>query len=416
MLFPKATITQWIDAHRSEILDTYQSILRIPALSPENGGNGEWDKTRKILEILSAWGWGDWIEVIEIPDERAQKGTRPNIIITYNPTSLALDEGGCIISVAHLDVVPVGDLSQWDHDPFDPVVIEGKLFGRGTEDNGQGLICSLYGLKCIVDLQLPVSHSIKIVLVADEEMGSKYGIQPLVKQNLFNPNDLVVVPDAGVVSGLEIEVAEKIPLRVEITTEGRQGHAARPTDALNTQPIANKLATLLFDRLHSQFAGTDPLFYPPVSTFEPTKRKNNVENVNTLPGKDIQWWDCRLLPSAPKDEIQELFLSTAREIEQESGATITVEFRSHDFQVPVITADTPVVKRLQKAIGTMIPGEIKLVGIGGGTCAAFFRFEGIPAIVWGHMAHVAHETNEHCVVDYLYTDIAIFAAFFLDLD
>ncbi|MHA1673030.1 MAG: M20 family metallo-hydrolase [Promethearchaeota archaeon] len=417
MQFPKTKIQEWIDANKSEILETYQSILIIPALSPEfKEGVGEWKKTRRLLEIFKAWGWGDWIEVIEIPDKRAQNGTRPNIVITYNPNNLSLDDGGSVISVAHMDIVPVGDLSQWDHDPFDPVVRDGKLFGRGTEDNGQGLICSLYGLKCIVDLKLTVSHPIKIVLVSDEEVGSRYGIQPLIKQNLFHPNDLVVVPDAGVASGLEIEVAEKKPLRVTITTEGRQGHAARPNDALNTQPIANKLAVLLYDRLHAQYNETDPLFYPPVSTFEPTKRVNNVDNTNTLPGKDVQYWDCRVLPSAPYEEIQNLFLSTAKEVEEESGATISIEFRARNVKVPIITAETSVVQRLKKAIGTMILGEVKLVGIGGGTCATFFREANIPAVVWGHMAHVAHETNEFCLLDNLYTDIGVFVAFFLDLD
>ena len=411
MVFPKQQVIQWINERKEEVVEIYKSILRIPALAPKNGGDGEWDKAQKIIEIITAWGWKDWLEVVEVPDPKAKNQSRPNLIITYNPENLS---SPAIISVSHMDIVPVGDLTEWDHDPFDPLVKDGKLFGRGTEDNGQGLICSLYGLKCIVDLKLTIANPIKVVIVADEELGSTYGIRPLVEQNRFSADDIVVVPDAGVKSGLEIEVAEKKPFQVHIITEGHQGHAARPNDALNTQPVANALASRLYEELHTRFTESDPLFYPPVSTFEPTKRVNNVENTNTLPGRDEQWWDCRLLPDAPVEEIKKVFLTTAAEIEKKWNAKITVNIRTRDIKIPTINADTQVVQRMQKAIGTMIEGKTTLVGIGGGTCAAFFRMAGIKAIVWGHMDHTAHETNEYCVVENLYTDIAIFTAFFME--
>lgn len=410
MKFPKQMVSEWIKQNHKEILEIYKSILRIPALAPDNGGDGEWKKAKKIIEIITEWGWKDWLEIVEVPDEHAEKQSRPNLIITYNPKNLNTP---AIVSVSHMDIVPVGDLTEWDHDPFDPIEKEGKLYGRGSEDNGQGLICSLFGLKCIVDLKLAVSNPIKVVFVADEELGSQYGIIPLIHQNFFSKEDIVIVPDAGVQSGLEVEIAEKDPFRVQIITEGRQGHAARPNDALNTQPIANQLASRIYSELHSKFQQTDPLFYPPYSTFEPTKRKNNVENVNTLPGRDEQWWDCRLLPSAPKKEIKKVIKHLAKEMEEEWHAKIKVTFHSREQSIPPIPKDAPVVKRLTSAIGTMINGEPKLIGIGGGTCAAFFRLAGIHAVVWGHMDHVAHQTNEYCVIENIFTDIGIFAAFYL---
>ncbi|MHA1719829.1 MAG: M20 family metallo-hydrolase, partial [Promethearchaeota archaeon] len=293
MKFSKENIDQWIESNRKKIIETYKEILRIPALSPENGGDGEWEKATKIIEILTEWGWKNWIKTVSIPDERVSKKSRPNIIITYNPNNSTLP---AICSVGHMDVVPVGEIAQWNHDPFDPIEKNGKLYGRGTEDNGLGLITPLAALKCIIDLKLHVSRPIKLILVADEETGSRFGIQPLIEQKLFQSDDLIIVPDAGVKSGLEIEIAEKTPLRAKITTNGLQGHAARPNDALNTQPIANLLATRLYDQLHKQFNEQNELFYPPISTFEPTMRRNNVSNINTLPGRDEQWWDCRLIP------------------------------------------------------------------------------------------------------------------------
>jgi succinyl-diaminopimelate desuccinylase len=57
---------------------------------------------------------------------------------------------------------------------------------------------------------------------------------------------------------------------------------------------------------------------------------------------------------------------------------------------------------------------LEIVGLGGGTCAAYFRYADIPAVVWGHMDHVAHQANEYCILDYIYTDIGIYCAFLGD--
>ena len=61
MKFSKENIDQWIESNRKKIIETYKEILRIPALSPENGGDGEWEKATKIIEILTEWGWENWI-------------------------------------------------------------------------------------------------------------------------------------------------------------------------------------------------------------------------------------------------------------------------------------------------------------------------------------------------------------------
>ena len=59
MNFPRQEIQQWITDHQSDLISTYSKMLKVPALSPENGGNGEYDKAQKILEILQSWVWHD---------------------------------------------------------------------------------------------------------------------------------------------------------------------------------------------------------------------------------------------------------------------------------------------------------------------------------------------------------------------
>ena len=57
-------------------------------------------------------------------------------------------------------------------------------------------------------------------------------------------------------------------------------------------------------------AQVDPLFQPPCCTFVPTRHEENVPNINSLPGKDVFYIDCRILPGISHDDV----LASAREI------------------------------------------------------------------------------------------------------
>ncbi len=70
---------------------------------------------------------------------------------------------------AHLDVVPAG--SEWDTDPYEPVIKEGKLYARGSSDDKGPTIACYYALKIIKELELPVSKRVRFIVGTDEESG-----------------------------------------------------------------------------------------------------------------------------------------------------------------------------------------------------------------------------------------------------
>ncbi|MGO9643794.1 MAG: M20/M25/M40 family metallo-hydrolase [Candidatus Bathyarchaeia archaeon] len=123
-----------------------------------------------------------------------------------------------------MDTVPEGARELWDTDPFEPIVRDGKIYGRGAEDNGQAIVSSLFTLKALLPSNVKPPINIGVSYVPDEESGSKYGIIPLLdKVNVFRANDIAIVPDSGTPDGAQIEVAEKSILWLKITTKGRQG-------------------------------------------------------------------------------------------------------------------------------------------------------------------------------------------------
>ncbi|MCK4757356.1 MAG: M20/M25/M40 family metallo-hydrolase, partial [Thermoplasmata archaeon] len=176
---------------------------------------------------------------------------------------------------------------------------------------------------------------------------------------------------------------------------------------------AFRAASTFIDRvtreLYETYPSEDHMFGPPISTFEATKKEPNVPNINTIPGEDVFYMDCRVLPSEDLNEILGTMKSVASTVEIETGATIELAEVNISVSPPATPLDSAVVVNLQKAVKTVIGIEAKPVGIGGGTCAAIFRKNGYPAAVWSTNEEMAHEPNEAIKIENLVNDAKIFA-------
>ena len=327
-------------------------------------------------------------------------GVRPNLVVRYPGRS-----NRNLWLVSHMDVVPPG--TGWNTDPFKPVVKEGKIYGRGTEDDGQGIISSIYALKALSDLGIKPEFNMNLAIVSDEETGNKYGIIHLISEGVFSKDDLALVPDGGNSEGTMIEIAEKGILWLRIAVKGKQIHASIPDKGLNANRIAMKLALAIDDVLHSKYSAEDKLFDPPGSTFEPTKREPNVENINTVPGLDISYFDCRVLPSYDLDDVVETVKEVAENF-RHYGAQVKIEAVARgDSSFTDLKSE--IVERVRRAVKLLRRKEAKPMGIGGGTCAAHLRKEGIQAAVWMTTDETAHQPNEYCIVNNLVEDAKVMA-------
>ena len=285
----------------------------------------------------------------------------------------------------------------------------------GVEDNQHGFVSAYLALKAIKDSGASLKRSVGLIVVADEETGSRYGLDYLLKHHgdLFSPEDLIIVPDAGNEDGTMIEIAEKSMLWLKFTVKGRQCHASTPQKGKNSLVGAAQLIVALA-ALKEKFASSNPLFRPPVSTFEPTKFLANVSNINTIPGKEVFFMDCRILPEHDVDEIIETTGGIVSTVAAETGFEIELETdHRHDAPSPTPT-DAPVVAALQTAVRTVTGREAKPMGIGGGTVAAFFREKGLPAAVWSTCQDTAHQPNEYCLISQVITDAKVFATIYQD--
>ncbi|MEW5806392.1 MAG: M20 family metallo-hydrolase [Acidobacteriota bacterium] len=397
-----------IDTYRDEIIKLQMELTAIPALSPVNGGKGEWEKARYIIAYLKKIGV-DSIEECNAPDPRVPEGTRPNIIARIK----GKNSSHTIWVMSHMDIVPPGELSEWKGDPYKVRVEGNKLIGRGVEDNQQGMVASLMAVKALRELGVTPEYDVGLAIVSDEETGSDYGIDYVIKNSsFFRKEDLIIVPDAGNEDGSMIEVAEKSILWTKYRTIGKQCHGSTPERGINAHKAAATLL-LMIDSLYKKFPDKDPVFDPPISTFEPTKKENNVPNVNTIPGEDVFYTDFRILPKYKVDDVLAEVSKMIKEVEEGSKVKITTEYPQRADAAPPTPTDAPVVIALKKAIKDVYNVDGKPMGIGGGTVAALFRRGGFHAAVWSRLDESAHSYNEYCYIDNIAGDAKVFAHIFL---
>ncbi len=398
-----------IEGYVDDMIALQTELVATPALGPENDGEGELEKSQLLEKWMEDEIGFDSIEHYDAPDDRVSSGKRPNMIAKIRGES----SDKTIWVMAHMDVVPPGDLKLWDTDPYKVVKKEGRIYGRGVEDNHHGIITSLFALKGLKEAGVTPAYDIGIALVSDEETGSKYGIQYLLENyDLFGREDFILVPDSGVADGSQIEVAEKSIYWLKFVTEGKSCHASSPEQGINAHRAAANLITRLDKKLHQIYDKKDPVFDPPESTFEPTRKEANVPNVNSIPGEDVFYMDMRVHPDYPLDDVHETISGIIKEVEEEFGVTVTTSPAQREDAAPATPVDAPVVEALAESIKTVYGIEGRPIGIGGGTVAAFFRRAGLNAVVWSKIDDICHQPNEYEVIENMPGDAKVFAHLF----
>lgn len=391
-----------LEKKRNEMVRLLSKLIEIKAISPDFGGEGEEEKAELLMDHLEEF---DHVQRFDARDERV--GTRPNIVAKINGVV-----NRTIWIVSHLDVVPEGDEKLWQTPPFKAVVEGGRIYGRGSEDNGQSIVSSLFAGKAIIESGLKPKYNFGLLFVSDEESGSRYGMKFLLKKDIFSNDDMFIVPDVASQKGDAIEIAEKSILWLKFEVYGKQSHASMPQ--MNASRRAMKFLLDLDEKLHTKFNLRNYLFNPPHSTFEPTKREKNVDNINTIPGIDVSYMDCRIIPDYKVEEVLDFIENVKKFHEIRDNEKINVEVLQTSSS-PKTPENSEIATRLSKTIEKLRGIKTRFVGIGGNTCASFLRSAGFKeTVAWCTADGTAHKPNEYCVIDNMVEDAKVFFSICFD--
>ena len=405
-------IIKRIDSYREAIIELQIALCAVSAVGPENGGDGEMLKANFLKNRLLQMGFKNFRHY-DAKDQRVSSGIRPNFISTIE----GKNKNKFIWIITHMDIVPPGELRLWSHDPYSAYVKNGHIFGRGVEDNQQDMVASIFAAKAMIEEGIIPDNSINLAFVSDEETSSNMGLYYMIDSAgpLFNDDDLIVVPDSGNPEGSLIEVAEKSILWLCFKTIGKQCHGSNPQLGNNAFVAASHLVTKLV-KLKKLFPKSDPLFDPPQSTFEPTKKEANVGNINTIPGEDIFCMDCRVLPEYDLQDVMKAIQIIVQGIEKQFNVQIEISIAQYVQSAEPTSPDAPIVQMLTKAIQEVYNVKAYAGGVGAGTVASYIRKKNCPVAVWSKTNQTAHQPDENCPIDNMLGNAKVFAHLFLRIE
>jgi succinyl-diaminopimelate desuccinylase len=379
----------YLDGQSSKVIHWQRELTARPALGPDNSGDGETEKAAWLLAELKGMGLAD-IRLHPCPDPRVSTGARPNITARVPGKC-----GRTLWVAAHMDVVPPGDIALWRSPPYELRVVDDHIYGRGVEDNQQAIVTGLLAADALLRSGVVPDIGLGLMLVADEETGMSHGLPHVLRSapELLGERDMALVPDMGNSSGSMIEIAEKSCLWLRITVTGKQCHASTPDMGVNSL-VAASACVLELGSLYRVFRKKNPMFSPSWSTFVPSKKEANVENINTLPGRDVFYLDCRVLPEYDLHDVEKEVRGLVANVALKYHASIDVDI-VHREQAPEPTpADAEVVRRLAAALESQRGIEPIIGGAGGQTLAACLRKQGFPTAVWATLMPNPHVPNE----------------------
>jgi succinyl-diaminopimelate desuccinylase len=384
-----------------EIIEFYKEIIPIESVNPAFGGNGE-EKRALYLKNYLYKNCKDF-QYEEYTTKDIKGFTRPNMLFLLNA-----NKKDTVWFVVHIDTVDAGDEKAWKYPPFQATIVNDLIYGRGTTDDIHGVAMGVLAFRYFSEHRTQLQANIGLVIVSDEENGSKYGIKEVLKHRKFSHNDYFLVPDWGVDDGSKIETAEKGIMWISIKVKGKQSHGSRPDLGINAHRMAMKLESQIDEHLHKKFSERDEIFIPPYSTFEPTKGSFYTKSINIIPEMAEICFDMRILPKYTTNEVLDEVKYIVKNFEKSNNIGIELDVIQKEGPYKPTSMESPLIKNLKSAIEATSHIKTTLYGIGGGTCAAHLREQGYDAAVWATLDEgVEHTVNEYASINKVALDIKI---------
>ncbi|HUH64966.1 MAG TPA: M20 family metallopeptidase [Syntrophales bacterium] len=185
---------------------------------------------QELLRIVSVNPPGDEIRIAEYVGGILGKAGLEVEIIPHGPERASLlavlkssRKIPPLLYSAHLDTVPLG-VEKWIHEPFDAVISEGRIWGRGAADMKGGMAALIVAATALAQSGLPLRGDLILALTAGEEVDS-LGATAIASRTELGPAQAVVIPEP---SDNDVYIAEKGALWLELSTQGKTAHGAMP--------------------------------------------------------------------------------------------------------------------------------------------------------------------------------------------
>ena len=327
-----------------------------------------------LLSVLKKAGFSGKITDIDAPG--GQK--------VGNLFATAGSGGRHLLFSGHMDVVPAGDFSGWKYPPFDAVVADGILYGRGIADMKGGTACFAAAAKKY--LASGGAGRISLLISGDEEEPLVDGTDKMLERLSARGEKfdfcLVGEPSNPRRIGEEIKIGRRGDIVLKITSYGEAGHTAYPHLAVN--PIHN-LVTLLAELTRSPLDNGNEFFDP--STLQITTVDVGNPASNVIPAEAFAQIDIRFNSSHSGTSI----VRWVEEIISRAPGRFKLDYEIAGEAF--LSKISPDVEKLSAAV-RKVSGIQPEYSTKGGTSDARFVKKYCPVVEFGLTNGSIHKTNE----------------------
>ena len=346
------------------VVDLLLKLLSFESTTPDDAGS---------LKFIEAYLDGYEATYVN------QEGVK-NLFLTKK-----FSEGPHLCFAGHVDVVPAGD--GWETNPFVPVIKEGKIYARGTQDMKSGVAAFVQTCKEVEKFE----GTLSILLTSDEEGDAKYGtvimLEHLKETGCLPDYCIVAEPTCETTFGDAIKIGRRGSINGYLTVHGKQGHAAYPEKAIN--PV-HQIAAVLQNIAGVNLDNGDDDFAP--SQMVITDIRGGMEVTNVTPGSLKLMFNVRNSTKTTQEEVKVHIAKCFEGIEYDLELT--------QGSYPFVTKrDSKIVKNLSSSIENITGLTTKLSTAGGTSDARFMGAFNIDVVEFGVINDTIHAPNERTSIE-----------------
>lgn len=353
-----------------------QALVRCRSVTPEDGG-----ALQLIEDVLTPLGF----QCHRVTMREAGTPDIGNLYARWGTGAPNLCFAG------HTDVVPPGDETLWTHSPFDAVMADGKLYGRGTVDMKGAIAAFMAATARVLIGGVRPKGSISFLITGDEEGPSINGtvkvLDWLKGRGETLDAALVGEPSNPTALGQEIKIGRRGSLNGYLVVEGRQGHAAYPKLAENPVP---KLIALLSALTALKLDDGTPDFE--ASNLEVTVIGAPNTATNVIPASASARFNVRYNTTWTRPRLEAHLRQVLAGVAGNVSARFALTFSGTGDVF--LTKPGALVETMKSAVEAEL-GVVPQLTTNGGTSDARFIQAYCPVIEFGLTNRLAHHIDEH---------------------
>ena len=312
------------------------------------------------------------------------------------------DSGPCLAFAGHTDVVPPGPLEAWTRPPFEPVIADGKLWGRGAADMKGSLAAMVVAVERYIGRAPNHGGRIAFMLTSDEEGPATDGtlriVQHLQEHDIKVDWCIVGEPSSHLRLGDTVRVGRRGSLNGRLTVHGVQGHVAYPERSDN--PVHRALGALA--ELAARHWDAGNAFYPPTS-FQISNVHSGTGAENVIPGSLEVWFNFRYCTEQTADSLKAAVHGLF------DRHALRYDLAWHLSGAPFLTAGGKLVEVVQRVLREQLQVEPELSTGGGTSDGRFIAPLGVEVVELGPINASIHKIDECVAVDELEQLAGIYA-------